>query len=227
MIRIEKSSTADTRTCDWSKVSKEDLLAASKQHIRDVREGLAFFAESLMQAAHNHDRTKISHINEFHEDFKTGFKRDGWWKMHQKEERHHFNNPEFIQDDVNLIDVLEQIVDGIMAGMARSGQYRCEPVSSELLQKAYANTANLLLGNVEVLPLGYARGQSDCYQDRCENVPLGSLGMDRSTIPGYVPKEERDGWLKGYQDAAAEMYGPDWKTALFSWKPVMTIQKEE
>lgn len=29
-IQIKKSQTADTRTCDWSKVSKEQLLASSK-----------------------------------------------------------------------------------------------------------------------------------------------------------------------------------------------------
>ena len=37
-----------------------------------------------------------------------------------------------------------------MAGMARSGEYRYEPLSDELLQKAYRNTAKLLLDNVEI-----------------------------------------------------------------------------
>lgn len=150
MIKIKKSSTADTRTCEWSTVTKEQLLKASEQHIDDVNKGMLYFIHKLQTAAVNHDTTKISHIDQFHEDFKTGFEKTDWWEMHQKEERHHFKTPEFIQDDINLVDVIEQIVDGVMAGMARSGEYRYEPLPDELLQKAYKNTAKLLLDNVEV-----------------------------------------------------------------------------
>lgn len=227
MIRIKKSQTADTRTCDWSKVTKDELLSATNQHIEDVRKGLNLLARLLNQVGVDHDRTKVSHIDQFHADFKTGFKNTEWWEMHQKEERHHFNTLEFIQDDVNLIDVLEQIVDGVMAGMARSGQYRCEPLSNDLLQKAYANTAKLLLANVVVKgnAPGYDRGWSDCYQDRCENMPLGSLGEDRNTIPNYIPEVERAGWLDGYQAMATQLYGENWKKAEFTWKPVLTIRK--
>lgn len=149
-IRIKKSQNADTRTCDWSKVSKEELLKDSKQHINDVRKGLLFLSELLELAGSTHDYTKIQGIDEFHRDFQTGFKKTEWWKMHQRIERHHFNEKEYIQEDVNLIDVLEQIVDGVMAGMARSGEYRYEPLSDQLLQKAYKNTARLLLKNLEV-----------------------------------------------------------------------------
>jgi len=151
MIEIKKSSTADTRTCDWSKVTKDELLKQSKQHIDDVNRGMLFFLHKLQSSAVLHDTTKTAYIDHFHSDFKTGFEKTEWWEMHQKEERHHFNNPEFIQDDVNLIDVIEQIVDGVMAGMARSGEYRMEPLDNELLQKAYKNTAKLLLDNVEVV----------------------------------------------------------------------------
>ena len=150
-IQISKSSCADTRTCDWSKVSYEQLLQQSKQHIGDVQKGISFLIEKMNTAALEHDRTKIDKAREFHNDFKTGFKITDWWKMHQKEERHHFDTPEFIQEDINLIDVLEQIVDGVMAGLARSGQYRKEPLSPELLQKAYENTAKLLIENIEVI----------------------------------------------------------------------------
>ena len=70
----------------------------------------------------------------------------------EKKERHHFNNKEYIQDDVNLIDIIDQIIDGVMAGMARSGEYRQENIEPELLQKAYNNTVKLLLKNVVVKP---------------------------------------------------------------------------
>ena len=150
-MKIKKSSCADTRTCDWSKVSEEQLKEQSLQHIEDVRLGFQFIIEKLQRAALFHDTTKISHIHEFWGDFRTGFKNQLWWEMHQKEERHHFNKPEFVPKDINLIDVIEQIIDGVMAGMARSGTWRKEPISNELLQSAYENTAKLLLDNLEVI----------------------------------------------------------------------------
>lgn len=150
MIKIKQSKTADSRTCDWSKVTKEQLLESSKQHIGDIGKGFDFFIELMQRQKYIHDLTKINNIDEFFEDFRTGFKRTDWWIDHQKKERHHFNNPDFIQDDVNLIDIIDQIVDGVMAGMARSGEYRQEKISPELLDKAYKNTVKLLLDNVEV-----------------------------------------------------------------------------
>ena len=150
-IEIKKSSTADTRTCDYSKVTKDELLKSSIQHINDVDKGMTYIINCLLYAREHHDRTKLSHIDDFYKDFKTGFKSTKWWEMHQKEERHHFNNKEYIQDNINLIDIIEQIVDGVMAGMARSGEYRYEPVDNELLQKAYKNTADMLIKQVRIL----------------------------------------------------------------------------
>ena len=152
MIVIKKSKNADTRTCDWSKVSEDELLENSKQHINDVKQGMTFLGNLIKLQGDEHDYTKITHIKEFHNDFKNGFK-DGftsWWEMHQQVERHHLKNEQFIQDDVNLIDILEQIADGVMAGLARSGEYRQEPISPDLLKKAYDNTVKLLISNVSV-----------------------------------------------------------------------------
>lgn len=44
VIEIRKSATADSRTCDVSQVSKETLLASSRQHIGDVVKAMAFFS---------------------------------------------------------------------------------------------------------------------------------------------------------------------------------------
>jgi len=151
MIEIKESKTADTRTCDYSKVNTGTLLDSSRQHIKDVGKGLWFFADLLQGAADNHDRTKISHINMFYDDFKTGFKTTDWWKMHQEEERHHLKEPEYVQEDVDLIDILEMITDGVMAGLARSGQYRKEEIPDSLLRKAFDNTIKLLLNNVKIV----------------------------------------------------------------------------
>lgn len=150
MIKIKKSETADTRTCDYTKVTKEQLLASSKQHISDVRQGIQFFISMLEDASESHDYTKILFIDDFYNDFHNGFKTIDWYKMHQDTERHHLKDPQYIQDDVNLIDVLEMIVDNVMAGKARNGKYREEDIPKDLLIKAYKNTIKLLLDNVEV-----------------------------------------------------------------------------
>ena len=39
MINIHKSKTADTRSCDYLKVTKEQLHDSSVQHIGDVKLG--------------------------------------------------------------------------------------------------------------------------------------------------------------------------------------------
>lgn len=152
-IKIKKSKNADTRTCDWTKVSKESLLENSKQHIQDVTQGLIFFITKLSLAARCHDFTKIESIDQFHENFTHGFKEghDKWWKMHQTVERHHLKDEKYVQDDVNLIDIIEMITDGVMAGLARTGEYRKEEILDSLLRKAFDNTIQLLLKNVEVV----------------------------------------------------------------------------
>ncbi len=150
MIRIKRSETADTRTCDWSKVSREQLLKSSRRHIGDVEEGLAFFANCLYEVAQVHDHDKISDIARFHEDFKTGFKQTGWWDNHRKVNRHHLLQGDGVREDVNLLDVLEMVADCVMAGMARAGSVYPLDISDEVLRKAFDNTVELLKGEVVV-----------------------------------------------------------------------------
>jgi hypothetical protein len=151
IIRIKKSPTADTRTCDWSRVTKLQLLESSNQHIEDVSQALALFESLIDDAAAFHDRDKITGINEFHSDFLTGFKQTTWWDNHRKVNRHHLDKEDGIPTDVNLIDVLEHIADCVMAGMARSGSVYELKLPDELLQRAFVNTVNLLKSNIEVV----------------------------------------------------------------------------
>jgi len=144
MILIEKSETADSRTCDFSKVTKEQLLKSSYQHIQDVSRGLALFSDMLQKAAENHDYTKIKSIDAFHKDFQTGFEKEDWYEMHKKTERHHISVPEGVRADINLIDVLEYLTDCIMAGTARTGKVTKIELSNETLKKAFENTVTLL-----------------------------------------------------------------------------------
>jgi hypothetical protein len=165
MIKIRPSPTADTRTCDFSKVTRDTLLQSSVQHIADVAAGMRFLAEKMDEAARRHDHDKITAIDHFHADFATGFKQTGWWDNHRKVNRHHLTEADGIPSDVSLIDVLDFIVDCTMAGMARSGSVRPLTVSDEVLRRAFENTAALLLANVEVdasAPSSSTAPRADC-----------------------------------------------------------------
>lgn len=151
MIIIGKSSTADTRTCDFANTSKETLLESSKHHIEDVRMGLHYFGNLIREASDRHDFDKITDIDTFHRDFITGFKQTLWWDTHRRINRHHLNAEDGIRGDVNLIDVLDYIVDCVMAGMARSGSVYELKLAPELLEKAFQNTVELLKSQVKVV----------------------------------------------------------------------------
>lgn len=150
MIKIKKSDTADTRTCDYATVSKETLLASSKQHIADVRKALDFFMARVCEAGQRHDPDKLTDIESFHADFVTGFKQTAWWDRHRKLNRHHLTEPDGIPADVNLIDVLDFVSDCVMAGMGRSGSVYPLKLSPELLETAFQNTVALLKAQVVV-----------------------------------------------------------------------------
>lgn len=150
MIKIKKSPTADTRTCDFANVSKTTLLESSAQHILDVGNGLEFFREKLAEAAANHDTDKLTDIDGFHADFVTGFAQTGWWDRHRAINRHHLTQEDGIPEDVNLIDVLDFIADCVMAGMARSGSVYPLELPEGLLEMAFQNTVTLLKSQVVV-----------------------------------------------------------------------------
>jgi hypothetical protein len=150
MLTIKKSKTADTRTCDFSKVSKPQLYDSSIQHIGDVKEGIAFLKSLLDVAAVRHDADKLTDIAGFHDDFVTGFKQTGWWDRHRKLNRHHLLQPDGVPADVNLIDVLDMIVDCVMAGMGRSGSVYPLTISPEVLKVAFDNTVELLKKEIVV-----------------------------------------------------------------------------
>jgi hypothetical protein len=122
MISIRKSPSADTRTCDYTKVSEKQLLESSIMHIGDVGEAMNLFCTELFRAAVHHDQDKITDIAGFYRDFATGFKQTEWWDRHRMINRHHLTKEYGVPEGVNLIDVLEMIADCVMAGMARSGE---------------------------------------------------------------------------------------------------------
>jgi len=155
MIEIEKSLSADSRTAKGD-IDKETLLKSTQQHIADVGKACDFFANMLKEAAKKHDWSKLELIDEFHHDFVDSqngkdFKKGTWFPKHIKE-RHHLNDN--CPDDVTLIDVLERISDIVMAGMARSGVVYDDTLSSDILQKAFKNTVELLKKEIKVVDNG-------------------------------------------------------------------------
>lgn len=150
MITIQTSATADTRTCDCTKVSKEQLMESSVQHIDDVAKGFDFFINMLKEQAARHDHDKLSDIAGFHRDFLTNFEQTTWWDNHRKVNRHHLEQKDGVPKDVNLVDVLDMVVDCVMAGMGRSGSVRPLKIAPEVLMAAFKNTAKLLESKVVV-----------------------------------------------------------------------------
>jgi len=150
-IMIKESKTADSRTCgDPTTVTKEILVASTVQHIEDVGKGIEFIQGALGEATKWHDFDKLTCLDQFHSDFQTGFSEHSWWDAHKKCSRHHLLTEDGIPEDVDLIDVLEFIVDCVMAGMARSGSVYDLELPPELLERAFRNTVDLLKNEVVV-----------------------------------------------------------------------------
>jgi hypothetical protein len=171
MIEIQKSPTADTRTCDFANVTRDTLYASSEQHIGDVQDGLSFFMGKLHEASQRHDFDKLTDIATFHADFTTGFKQTLWWDTHRRINRHHLTQADGVRDDVNLIDVLDFIADCVMAGMARSGSVYPLNLSPELLEKAFQNTVEMLKREVVVAaPADEPQSRVDYWKQRAEEA---------------------------------------------------------
>jgi hypothetical protein len=150
MIVIQPSKTADTRSCDFSKVTEQQLFESSKQHINDVRKGFDLFIAIMNDAAMAHDFDKLTGIKWFHADFITGFKQTGWWDNHRIVNRHHLLQADGVPKNVNLIDVLDMIIDCVMAGTGRTGTVYPVEISDDVLRAAFNNTVELLKNNVRV-----------------------------------------------------------------------------
>jgi len=150
MIKIRKSKTADTRSCDFSQVSEKQLFDSSVQHIGDIKQGVEFFKRKLDEAWFMQDHDKLSDIKGFHADFITGFKQTGWWDNHRKVNRHHLLQEDGVPADVNLIDVLDMIIDCVMAGMGRTGNVYPLNIYPSVLITAFQNTVELLKSQIVV-----------------------------------------------------------------------------
>lgn len=155
-IKIQKNSLGDTRTATRVPTFAE-FSNANQMHVNDVVDMMRSFSEDIYSRGLRHDITKIFEPDRsvFYRELcakiegKIDSFTDGeWYPMHCKTERHHLN--ENCPDDVNLIDVIEMICDCVCAGMARSGNVYPVEISSEILQKAVANTVQMCINSVEI-----------------------------------------------------------------------------
>lgn len=155
-IKIRQSKNADTRSAE-TPITKEILYESSLQHIADVQKAMLWMMEIFAANSLKHDWTKVDEavIEQFYQDFKAAqqdktvkFIELPWYKRHITEERHHPLN--YVHDDINLFDILEQVADIVMAGMARTGKVYGADISPDILMKAYHNTIELLKNNTEV-----------------------------------------------------------------------------
>lgn len=150
MIKIQKSITADSRSCDYKKVSVGQLRESTFQHKEDIIKAVKFFTNMLTEQAYVHDNHKLDTIKHFHKCFVGGFKDQSWWDEHKKEKHHLANKDDVDMENVNLVDVLEYISDCVVARKARTGKVSEVNIDNEVLKRAFKNTVNLLIENIEV-----------------------------------------------------------------------------
>ena len=152
-VLIRQTKGADTRSAD-KVVSKEVLLSESHEHIKHVRQAMQSLAEELIEKGEQHDWTKIELIDLFHDNFEKAFtkqiefKEHEWFKTHVTKERHH--TADFLHDDVDLLDLLERLCDGICAGKARTGTYYDVVIPNKVLQKMVANTVTKIANAIQL-----------------------------------------------------------------------------
>lgn len=153
MIEIFKAR-ASAPSSELEDLAKEQFKLEILEHQKSVSNCMDFLMNKLDDAANSHDLTKIKYLDDFFQDTiqskrkGVNFKALDWYQKHVTEERHHLlaNPPE----DVNLIDVIEMVCDCVSAGLSRDGAYNAIQMDPNLLQKAFDNTAKLLIQNAKL-----------------------------------------------------------------------------
>ena len=154
-VTIKKNTDGDTRVAK-AVPNFYSFKKSNEWHRNDVREMMYEIATDINMAGANHDYTKVDSDTGslFYRELcntiegRMNFEDGKWYKMHCEKERHHLNK--HCPDDVNLIDVIEMICDCVCAGLARTGSVYPIDISSEILQRAVANTVKMCINAVEV-----------------------------------------------------------------------------
>ena len=140
-VKIKKTENPDDGWTD-----KDYLYMDVLYHQDAVKDVMDMICSHLEDIGDEHDWTKIKYFEDFAKDSlerldTPDFKSRHWYKVHTTNERHHLNTYE--PEDVDLFDVLEMIVDCVVAGKARTGEVNKDFLilkEEDMLEKAYWNT---------------------------------------------------------------------------------------
>ena len=142
---MRKVIVKKTENPEYGYNSKEQLLRDTNQHRQDVGKVLGELSLYLFERGVAHDWSKLAFFEQFSQDTlerqdTPDFKSRPWYKIHTTEERHHVNAN--VPEDVDLIDLLEMIVDCVVAGKTRSGEVNNDflILKDNILDDAYWNT---------------------------------------------------------------------------------------
>lgn len=142
---MRKVVVKKTENPEYGYNSKEQLLRDTNQHRQDVGKVLGELSLFLFERGVAHDWSKLAFFEQFSQDTlerqdTPDFKSRPWYKIHTAEERHHVNAN--VPEDVDLIDLLEMIVDCVVAGKTRSGEVNNDflILKDNILDDAYWNT---------------------------------------------------------------------------------------
>ena len=151
-IQIEPHTENDTRTATVIP-TREEFDKANISHVKDVCNVMDALVEIIQQRAKRHDYTKFTDADNFYRQLcycinnhDEDFTSSSWYKQHVTKERHHLNAN--CPNDVNLIDVLEMIVDCVVADIAKTGDVQPISIIPAVLNKAVQNTASLIQGMI-------------------------------------------------------------------------------
>lgn len=149
-IEVKKTTNPDDGYEDIDILFKDTL-----QHKKDVGLVLANIGKYIKEKGECHDWTKVEFFDNFAKDClerkdTMDFKQRDWYHIHTTKERHHLNAS--CPEDVDLFDVLEMIVDCIIAGKTRTGEVNKYflILKEDMLEKAYWNTVKKINDSVIV-----------------------------------------------------------------------------
>ena len=152
---LKKVTVTQTDNPEDGYDDKDKLFYDVEQHRQDVAKVMDMLSNHLHDIGVLHDWTKIQYFNDFAKDTlerqdTPDFKEREWYNIHTLYERHHINAN--VPDDVDLFDVLECIVDCIVAGKTRSGSVNHDflVLSQSVINDAYWNTVKKIESNVIV-----------------------------------------------------------------------------
>lgn len=150
-VQVKKTSNPDN-----GYESEDILFMDTLYHIDDVEKTMDMLASHLEDIGDYHDYTKLEYFDEFAKDClerltTPEFKKRAWYNIHTTQERHHINAS--IPENVDLFDILEMIVDCVIAGKTRSGSVNKEflIITDDVLKDAYWNTVDKIEKHIIVM----------------------------------------------------------------------------